>query len=250
MARCGSTRRKGRGRSARDPAEMRPPLGAARGLRGDGLPARHRHRRERRGIRSTAATISRPSRFPWVWVIPPEVQARGAHLIIARRRAIADDSVDPTVKNFHWGDLTRAPVRGARPRRRQPRPARSRRQRHRRAGLQRLRGDRRRAWSRRIAASLEGITRRSVFGALRRAGIPLRSPAAAGRGAARGRRDLPRHHRRRDHAGVAPRRPHSRQRPARAGVGAAARDVLGQARRRLARDAGRLRAVRAGPTAN
>jgi len=45
--------------------------------------------------------------IPWVWVIPPEVQARGAHLIIASPQRIPAESVDPTVKNFHWGDLTR-----------------------------------------------------------------------------------------------------------------------------------------------
>jgi branched-chain amino acid aminotransferase len=45
--------------------------------------------------------------IPWVWVISPEVQARGAHLIVAKTPRIADDSVDPKVKNFHWGDLTR-----------------------------------------------------------------------------------------------------------------------------------------------
>jgi len=45
--------------------------------------------------------------IPWVWVISPEVQQRGAHLIIAKTPRIADVSVDPTVKNFHWGDLTR-----------------------------------------------------------------------------------------------------------------------------------------------
>lgn len=44
---------------------------------------------------------------PYAWVMSPEVQARGAHLIIASAPRIADDSVDPTVKNFHWGDLTR-----------------------------------------------------------------------------------------------------------------------------------------------
>ncbi|GBQ33178.1 branched-chain amino acid--2-keto-4-methylthiobutyrate aminotransferase [Gluconacetobacter azotocaptans] len=44
--------------------------------------------------------------IPWVWVISPEVQARGAHLIIASPLRIPDRSVDPTVKNFHWGDLT------------------------------------------------------------------------------------------------------------------------------------------------
>jgi branched-chain amino acid aminotransferase len=45
--------------------------------------------------------------IPWVWVMPPEMQERGAHLMIAKTPRIADDSVDPTVKNFHWGDLTR-----------------------------------------------------------------------------------------------------------------------------------------------
>jgi len=44
---------------------------------------------------------------PFVWVMSPEMQARGAHLIVAKTPRIADDSVDPTVKNFHWGDLTR-----------------------------------------------------------------------------------------------------------------------------------------------
>lgn len=45
---------------------------------------------------------------PWVWVIPPEVQKRGAHLIVARTPRIGDASIDPRIKNFHWGDLTQA----------------------------------------------------------------------------------------------------------------------------------------------
>jgi branched-subunit amino acid aminotransferase/4-amino-4-deoxychorismate lyase len=44
---------------------------------------------------------------PWVWVLSPEVQERGAHLIIAKTPRIPEASVDPKVKNFHWGDLTR-----------------------------------------------------------------------------------------------------------------------------------------------
>ncbi len=43
---------------------------------------------------------------PFAWIIPPDVQARGAHLIIAKTPRIPDSSVDPRVKNFHWGDLT------------------------------------------------------------------------------------------------------------------------------------------------
>jgi len=44
---------------------------------------------------------------PWIDLITPEVQARGAHFIVANVRRIPSDSIDQTVKNFHWGDLTR-----------------------------------------------------------------------------------------------------------------------------------------------
>jgi len=43
---------------------------------------------------------------PFVWVLSPEVQARGGHLHISDVPRIPASSVDPTVKNFHWGDLT------------------------------------------------------------------------------------------------------------------------------------------------
>lgn len=46
--------------------------------------------------------------IPWVDVIPPEVQERGAHLIIAKSQRIPPESVDPTVKNYHWGDMIQA----------------------------------------------------------------------------------------------------------------------------------------------
>jgi branched-chain amino acid aminotransferase len=46
--------------------------------------------------------------IPFVWIVPPERQTEGAHLIISTVPRIAPASVDPTVKNFHWGDLTRA----------------------------------------------------------------------------------------------------------------------------------------------
>jgi len=46
---------------------------------------------------------------PYVHVIPKEVVARGARLKIATvSRRIAPDSVDPTAKNYHWGDMTAA----------------------------------------------------------------------------------------------------------------------------------------------
>lgn len=46
--------------------------------------------------------------IPWVDVISPEIQERGAHLIVAKTPRIPSASVDPTIKNFHWGDLIRA----------------------------------------------------------------------------------------------------------------------------------------------
>lgn len=45
---------------------------------------------------------------PWVWLFPEALQARGIHAMLAQTPRIAPESVDPTVKNFHWGDLTRA----------------------------------------------------------------------------------------------------------------------------------------------
>ncbi|SEE28686.1 branched-chain amino acid aminotransferase [Rhizobiales bacterium GAS191] len=44
--------------------------------------------------------------LPWIDVIPPDVQARGAHLWIATVPRVPDASFDPTVKNYQWGDLT------------------------------------------------------------------------------------------------------------------------------------------------
>ena len=46
--------------------------------------------------------------IPFVWVVSPEIQERGAHMIISSVERISPQSVDPTVKNYHWGDLTRA----------------------------------------------------------------------------------------------------------------------------------------------
>jgi branched-chain amino acid aminotransferase len=44
--------------------------------------------------------------IPWIDVIPKDVQARGAHLWIASTPRVPDESVDPTVKNYQWSDLT------------------------------------------------------------------------------------------------------------------------------------------------
>ena len=45
--------------------------------------------------------------LPWIDVIPREAQERGAHLHIASVPRFSSKSLDPTVKNYHWGDLTR-----------------------------------------------------------------------------------------------------------------------------------------------
>jgi branched-chain amino acid aminotransferase len=43
-----------------------------------------------------------------VWIFSPEQQDRGGHLIITEVVRIPPESLDPRVKNFHWGDMTRA----------------------------------------------------------------------------------------------------------------------------------------------
>lgn len=45
--------------------------------------------------------------IPYVWILRPEDSEAGMDVVVARSaRRIPSDSVDPTVKNFHWGDLT------------------------------------------------------------------------------------------------------------------------------------------------
>jgi branched-chain amino acid aminotransferase len=44
--------------------------------------------------------------IPYVWIAKPEKQETGIHLIVAQKTIrIPENAVDPTVKNFHWGDL-------------------------------------------------------------------------------------------------------------------------------------------------
>jgi branched-chain amino acid aminotransferase len=46
--------------------------------------------------------------IPYVWLLRPEDAETGMDAIIARTvERISTRSVDPTVKNFHWGDLTK-----------------------------------------------------------------------------------------------------------------------------------------------
>ena len=42
---------------------------------------------------------------PFVWIADPKKQERGLHAIIGSKQRIAPESVDPTVKNYHWLDL-------------------------------------------------------------------------------------------------------------------------------------------------
>jgi len=44
--------------------------------------------------------------IPWIDVIRPEVQERGAHVHVASVPRVPDASNDPTIKNYQWGDLT------------------------------------------------------------------------------------------------------------------------------------------------
>jgi branched-chain amino acid aminotransferase len=46
---------------------------------------------------------------PFIWVIPSEIAKRGAHILLAGGNTrISPQSLDPTVKNYHWGDMTNA----------------------------------------------------------------------------------------------------------------------------------------------
>ncbi|MDX2455073.1 aminotransferase class IV [Desulfosarcina sp.] len=42
---------------------------------------------------------------PFVWIANPEKQKKGLHLIISHIQRIPPESVDPTVKNYHWLDM-------------------------------------------------------------------------------------------------------------------------------------------------
>jgi branched-chain amino acid aminotransferase len=42
---------------------------------------------------------------PFIWVADPDKQERGLHAVIGNTQRIAPESVDPTIKNYHWLDL-------------------------------------------------------------------------------------------------------------------------------------------------
>jgi branched-chain amino acid aminotransferase len=43
--------------------------------------------------------------LPFGWILRPEDRDRGLHVAISRVRRIPPESVDPTIKNYHWLDL-------------------------------------------------------------------------------------------------------------------------------------------------
>ncbi len=45
---------------------------------------------------------------PFIWLVDPEEQELGSDVIISSVPRIPKECVDPTIKNHHWGDLTRA----------------------------------------------------------------------------------------------------------------------------------------------
>jgi branched-subunit amino acid aminotransferase/4-amino-4-deoxychorismate lyase len=45
--------------------------------------------------------------IPFVWIADEEMRARGIHLHVSDVLRIPPQSVDPAIKNFHWGDLVK-----------------------------------------------------------------------------------------------------------------------------------------------
>jgi branched-chain amino acid aminotransferase len=43
--------------------------------------------------------------IPFVWIATEEMRERGIHLHVSEVLRIPPQSVDPAIKNFHWGDL-------------------------------------------------------------------------------------------------------------------------------------------------
>lgn len=62
------------------------------------------------GSRNPVHCVNRFYAFavPYVWIVSPETQERGAHLWISNITRIPPQSVDPTIKNYHWLDLVQA----------------------------------------------------------------------------------------------------------------------------------------------
>ena len=63
-----------------------------------------------KGTRDPRACENRFIAFviPFVWIADEEMRARGINLHLSSYLRIPPGSVDPTAKNFHWGDMIRA----------------------------------------------------------------------------------------------------------------------------------------------
>jgi branched-chain amino acid aminotransferase len=46
--------------------------------------------------------------IPFVWIADDELRAQGLNLLISRQQRIPPESVDPTIKNYHWLDMVMA----------------------------------------------------------------------------------------------------------------------------------------------
>jgi branched-subunit amino acid aminotransferase/4-amino-4-deoxychorismate lyase len=59
------------------------------------------------GSRDPRACTNRFFAFaiPFVWIANPEKQKEGLHLIVSHVQRVPPESVDPTVKNYHWLDM-------------------------------------------------------------------------------------------------------------------------------------------------
>jgi branched-chain amino acid aminotransferase len=63
-----------------------------------------------RGVRDPRLAENRFYAYavPYVWIAPPDKQREGIHLHVSARQRIAPESVDPSVKNYHWLDLVQS----------------------------------------------------------------------------------------------------------------------------------------------
>ena len=169
--------------------------------------------------------------IPYIWISDPDQQNVGTDLVVARQTIrIPAGSVDPTVKNFHWGDLTRGMFeafdRGAMT------PV-----------LPDGNGNATEGPGFNIFAVLdetlstpahgvlEGITRQTVLEIAERIRYPDARHRPPGRRPLPRQRDLSHQHRRRHHASPHPRRQSSRRRSPRQNHDTHPRPLLGAAHR-------------------
>lgn len=63
-----------------------------------------------RGARDPRLAVNRFYAYalPFVWIAPPDKQLAGIDLHVSHRQRIAAASLDPTAKNYHWGDLVQS----------------------------------------------------------------------------------------------------------------------------------------------